>query len=80
MAKPTSHLHEYPVSLPFRGRVPVSRLPAAFLSACFRMLLTWQTRARARRHLQYLDDYLLKDIGLTRADVEREACKPFWRT
>jgi uncharacterized protein YjiS (DUF1127 family) len=26
-----------------------------------------------------LDDWLLKDIGLSRADVLREALKPFWR-
>lgn len=35
-------------------------------------------RTRQRRHLLQLDDRLLKDIGLTRADVAREAAKPFW--
>ena len=36
-------------------------------------------RQRQRRALLRLDDRMLRDIGLTRADVEREADKPFWR-
>jgi uncharacterized protein YjiS (DUF1127 family) len=35
--------------------------------------------ARCRRGLARLDDRMLKDIGLNRADVEREIGKPFWR-
>lgn len=37
------------------------------------------TRYRARVHLQSLDDRMLKDLGLSRADVSRESSKPFWR-
>jgi len=48
----------------------------AFLSDLFS---TWLRRARERRDLQSLDDYMLKDIGVTRADVEFEAQKHFWR-
>jgi uncharacterized protein YjiS (DUF1127 family) len=43
------------------------------------LLLTWQQRARDRHQLQSLSDYMLRDIGLTRADVFAEASKPFWR-
>jgi len=25
------------------------------------------------------DDYMLKDIGLSRADIEEEVSRPFWR-
>jgi uncharacterized protein YjiS (DUF1127 family) len=39
----------------------------------------WQERAATRHALARLDDHLLLDIGLTRADVERERMKPFWR-
>ncbi len=43
------------------------------------LLLLWQERARQRRQLQSLNDYMLHDIGLTRADVLAESSKPFWR-
>jgi uncharacterized protein YjiS (DUF1127 family) len=43
------------------------------------LLLEWQDRARQRRALMALSDPMLKDIGLSRADAEREARKPFWR-
>jgi uncharacterized protein YjiS (DUF1127 family) len=39
----------------------------------------WQARTATRHALARLDDHLLLDIGLTRADVERERMKPFWR-
>ncbi len=39
----------------------------------------WQERAKQRRALRELNDHLLKDIGLSRADAEHEARKPFWR-
>jgi uncharacterized protein YjiS (DUF1127 family) len=39
----------------------------------------WWTVARQRRSLAALDDWTLKDIGITRADVENETAKPFWR-
>jgi len=43
------------------------------------LLLLWQGRARERHTLAGLDDRMLKDIGLDRADITREADKPFWR-
>jgi uncharacterized protein YjiS (DUF1127 family) len=44
----------------------------------FATVLEWQERARQRRHLLELDDRMLQDIGVTRADVDREIAKPFW--
>jgi len=52
---------------------------AALIARGVDLLLTWQERARQRRHLRSLDDHMLRDIGLSRADVEGEAGKPFWR-
>ena len=36
-------------------------------------------RARQRRDLAALSDHHLRDIGLSRTEVEREFMKPFWR-
>ncbi|TAD89102.1 MAG: DUF1127 domain-containing protein [Alphaproteobacteria bacterium] len=32
-----------------------------------------------RTNLADLDDRMLRDMGISRADVERELSKPFWR-
>ena len=42
------------------------------------VLYEWQRLASDRHHMRRLDDHILKDIGLSRADVEGEAGKPFW--
>ena len=43
------------------------------------LLLTWQERARQRHHLESLSDHMLRDIGLSRADVMAETTKRFWQ-
>jgi uncharacterized protein YjiS (DUF1127 family) len=56
--------------------------PAGLSSGLRRLLevlFVWQDRASQRRALQQLDDRLLKDLGLGRGDVAREADKPFWQ-
>jgi uncharacterized protein YjiS (DUF1127 family) len=48
--------------------------PASIVSA-------WRSRLRRRRELRVLlsqPDYLLKDIGVERHQIMREASKPFW--
>ena len=42
-------------------------------------LTLWQQRVQERRELASLDDHMLADIGISRADVWREVHKPFWR-
>ena len=39
----------------------------------------WAARVRERRQLHRLSDHMLKDIGVSRSDAEREISKPFWR-
>lgn len=46
----------------------------------FELVTVWQTRNAQRNHLLELDDRLLHDLGLTRADAIVEARKPFWRS
>ena len=36
-------------------------------------------RHKSRRMLAALDDRMLADIGLSRADADNEATQPFWR-
>lgn len=50
----------------------------SLLAVALDRLFEWQERAAQRRALLALDDRLLKDVGLTRADVEQEIRKPFW--
>ncbi|MEO1328213.1 MAG: DUF1127 domain-containing protein [Pseudomonadota bacterium] len=38
----------------------------------------WSAVAAERRALAAADDAMLKDIGLSRADVVAEASRPFW--
>ena len=51
----------------------------AVLDRLFDAPFRWAERAAERRHLAELDDHLLKDIGLNRAEVEAVSTKPFWR-
>lgn len=44
-----------------------------------RAVQTWIRRSNERRALARLNDHLLTDIGLTRAEVERETRKYFWQ-
>ena len=48
-------------------------------TSCLGILKTWHARYSQRRALLQLDDRLLDDIGLTRADARQEAGKPFWK-
>ena len=42
-------------------------------------LKVWDQRYQQRRQLMELDPSLLKDIGVSDAEAEAEAAKPFWR-
>ena len=45
----------------------------------FEVLLVWQDRATQRHRLREMDGHQLKDIGLSAAEVYKEASLPFWR-
>ena len=46
---------------------------------CLNQLEHYNHLINSRRALAKLDDSMLKDIGLTRAEAENEAEKPFWK-
>lgn len=43
-----------------------------------RTLALWNERSNQRHRMLKLDDHQLRDLGLTRAQVEIEWQKPFW--
>ena len=63
------------LSVPF----PAPKSPTSLAQRVVDGVLAWQERARQRHTLAALDDYLLRDMGITRADVSAETGKPFWR-
>jgi uncharacterized protein YjiS (DUF1127 family) len=61
--------------------LPAAEMPAVrrkMLADTIDRLLFWLERSRQRRRLGRLSNHMLKDIGLTRADIEFEMVKRPW--
>jgi len=56
-----------------------SRDMRTILTSWYQQVLQCLEQRRQRRWLLRLDDRMLKDIGITRADAVNEASKPCWR-
>lgn len=56
----------------------IGKVAGELLAASVLGLLAWQRRAEERSALQALSDEMLRDVGLSRADIAGEAGKPFW--
>lgn len=70
------------IPAPRAGLAPAADLtlrPATMLQRAFSALANWNDRYRQRIHLAQLDERMLRDMGLTRADAVGEYDKPFWR-
>jgi len=52
---------------------------SALVSRGLQMIGLWDRRLGTRHELLNLDDDQLRDIGVSRADANAEARKPFWR-
>ena len=66
--------------IPFE--IPYRRQRRAAGNLAGRVLATlreWRRRSHDRAELANLDDRMLRDIGLTRADAEFLSNKSFWR-
>jgi uncharacterized protein YjiS (DUF1127 family) len=59
--------------------LPATRLLWRGLARAVEYLLRCHERSRQRRLLESLDDGMLRDLGLSRADVMRETAKHCWR-
>lgn len=67
------------VSLESLANTPTwgSRLMALLVSMS-NIVLDAQRRAAERHYLASMDEHMLRDVGLGRADLERELNKRFW--
>ncbi|MFO1036635.1 MAG: DUF1127 domain-containing protein [Geminicoccaceae bacterium] len=63
---------------PWTAGLHVTRQIGRMASVVAVQASAWHERRRQRRALLSLDDHMLKDLGLTRADAWREGRKPFW--
>ena len=59
----------------YRGQVVL----LSFLRTMLRQLRKYRELSRQRKLLAQLPDYLLKDMGISRADALSEASKKFWK-
>lgn len=76
-----SPMHELVTREPlYRTVAPPDRRPPSFrlIRRVTAALERWRQRQEQRRSLALLSDRLLRDVGLTRDDVERELEKPRW--
>lgn len=63
------------ISLHYRSETPL----LATVSAVSQLLETWRRRTRERRELATMDLRTMRDLGISRTDIQFEANKPFWR-
>ena len=62
-----------------QARLMVTRDIGPYISAMRDRFESWRERRYERRQLMKLDDRMLRDIGISRADAEFEYRKPFWK-
>lgn len=60
------------------GLIHVARLIDRGLLRAVDVVFEWRARAVERDVMRALDDRMLRDVGLSRADLERELSRPFW--
>ena len=71
MSQEITQNHSWAMPKPLRLREGLRSLAAALASRF--------ARARQRRTLAGLNDFMLRDLGITREEALGEADKPFWR-
>lgn len=62
-----------------RAAAPAARSLSSRIVSVVQLMFAWQERWEQRERLGGLDEHMLSDIGLSRADAARESGKPFWR-
>jgi uncharacterized protein YjiS (DUF1127 family) len=92
LAERKKHLHLVPdrgrpastdlgtAGTPARKFQALGRRAHAVFIAARQIIAEWRRRVRTRNELTTLGDSDLRDIGWTRAEVQAEVRKPFWRS
>lgn len=62
-----------------RGRVKLRRRARTIGQPILARLQQWRQRGKERAELASLDDRMLADIGISRAEAQFLSGKPFWR-
>jgi uncharacterized protein YjiS (DUF1127 family) len=65
--------------MPARPNIRGSAASPRSLTHLVSQVVQWQERVRSRHLLRQLDDRMLRDVGLSRCDVDRECAKHFWQ-
>ncbi len=78
MTRQSAACHTAPRS-PLASRIGFLPARSGLIAAIVDRVIDWQERARSRVLLGRLDDRMLRDMGISRADVDLEVTKPFWR-
>jgi len=69
-----------PFATPLPASAPRLALrPQTLVTRLRAVLCAWQHHRRSLRDLRALDDRMLRDIGLTRSQIETPTGPPFWR-
>ena len=66
-------------SLPAFSHHAHGKAGTGFIRQILDLASGWRTHIRDRRRLTEFSDHLLDDIGVNRADIEREPSSSFWR-
>jgi len=64
---------------PAHAIFPTQSNASEWMDKARKQISVWLRRNRTRHDLSKLDDHLLGDVGLSRADQIHEAGKPFWK-
>jgi uncharacterized protein YjiS (DUF1127 family) len=64
---------------PSRSSAAAQRRWPEWLYSIIRIWRRIQERSRQRRALLELDDHMLRDVGVSRLEAEREGRRSFWR-
>ncbi|MBN8197067.1 DUF1127 domain-containing protein [Thalassospira povalilytica] len=77
---PDIHVTDRALTKGKQGNKPVTwrAAMAGIAISAIEFVARLQSRARNRHAIQLLDDHMLKDVGLSRSDIDTELSKPFW--